>query len=289
MLVGSIEEVIDKAILVNRENDIDPLVATFYRNLAFFFFICLGGILEIFGSIKLAFSFHFILLALIWPFNSLAYDYFLRNVEVSRFNGFLYTLPVFFIFVDGFFFEAHYGILQIVGVFALVAGAVFFSIDFKNKKLVLTRQGLGWLLLKMLAYIYLLIVFKMMGDSVNEISFYFNAWLWVLFSYTLILLWTKKYQLLGETGRCRGFLLKTLLSKSCDFFSSIFYLQAQSLVSLTILSSFTSFSPVVTLTVVIAASLIFKINLKEQIAFRDVMYKAFATALLVIGGFFIFV
>ena len=95
MIAGSLEEIIDKVILIKNLEKIDPLVAAFYRNLGFLFFTFLTGLIGIFGELNFIFNFHFLILAILWPVNSFAYDYFLRKVELSRVNSFFYLIPVY--------------------------------------------------------------------------------------------------------------------------------------------------------------------------------------------------
>lgn len=284
MAVGSFEEVIDKAVILKRQKKIDPLVATFYRNFAFFGLTALVGILGVFGKLSFAFNIHFLILAVLWPLNSLGYDYFLRNVEVSRFSGVLHIFPLIFLFADKLFFQISFPPVQVVGVFALVVGATLFSFNAQAKRSAFTLKGAFWMAMKVGVYAYLFVAFKMLGNSVNEVSFYFSIWLLVTAVYAVILLGTRKYKLLVKTASEGNFLPKTFLSKGFDLVSSIFYLEALSLASLTAVSAFMSFTPLVLLAVLFIASFFMKLDLAEDFSRKTLILKVAATALLVIGG-----
>jgi uncharacterized membrane protein len=286
LISGSLEEVVDKMVTVRQTDKIDSLSASFYRNLVFFLFTIISGIIGIFGKIDLVFNIHFLILAIIWPLNSLAYDYFLRNVELSRFNGISYTYPFIFLLIDFFHFHQAYSALQINGSILLATGAILFSYDRKQDKLFFSYKGMFWLLINMTTNIYLLFVFKHLSNLVNEVSFYFSIWLFVIIFYIFLLIITKKYKKLKQTANTNRFISKTFLSKGFDFLSSIFYLKAINIASLTAVSSISSFSPLVLLILLLIISFMTNINIEEDFSKKSLGLKIIATFILVIGGFF---
>jgi uncharacterized membrane protein len=283
MIAGSFEEIIDK-FLLKTPKKIDALIATFYRNLGFFVFTVIAGFLGIFGKMSFVFNINFLILAIIWPLNSLSYDYFLRKVEVSRFNGLFYTFPLIFLFLDSIFFHMPYSQLQIVGALLIVMGSVLFSFDNVRKRFVITFEGFLWLLFKMASYTYLLFLFKFLSSSINEISFYFSIWSLVMVIYIVVVLLTKKHKKLKQTAIANGFLAGTFLSKGFDFLSSVFYLEALSFASLTLVSSFTSFSPLILLVILLLISIHKRANYTEDFSPKVLGLKVIATLILITGG-----
>jgi uncharacterized membrane protein len=289
MISGAFEEVIDKVIIIKNPQKIDALVASFYRNFGFFFFTILAGILGIFGKMTFSFNIYLLILALVWPLHSLAYDYFLRNIELSRFQGILYAFPILFLFVDKIYFHINYSILQVIGVVLLVCGALIFSFDSQQKKTVFSLKGIIGILIHATTYAYLLIAFKFTENSINEISFYFSAWLLVIIFYAILILITGKYKYLKETAITEGFLKRTFVSKGSDFLSSIFYLKALALATLTTVSAFSSFSPIILLIILLLLARFTKINSAENFSPQALYYKIAATGILALGGYLIFI
>lgn len=258
------EEIIDKVVIIKKPTKIDPFVASFFRNFAFFVFTLIAGILMVFGKISFFFNINILILAILWPLNSLAYDYFLRNIELSRSQGVFYTFPFIFLFIENVFFHISYSYLQITGIILLVLGAIIFSFDGSLKIPVFNLKSILWMFIKLATYAYFLIVYKMFENEVNEISFYFSTWIIVIAFYLIIIILTRKYKKLRQTAVSENFLKKTFLSKGCDFIASIFYLKALSLTTLTPLSALTSFSPIILLLILLMISHFSNINVAED-------------------------
>lgn len=284
MVAGSSENIVDKVILIKKPEKIDFLVAMFYRNFVFLVGIIIVGLTGFMGKLNFAFSVPFLILALIYPLASFAYDYFLRNNEVSRFSAVFYTFPIFFLFFDKLFFHFSFSIIQIIGILLMVAGAMFFSFNITEKKSSFSRRGWFLMLMYMAINIYLYIVFKVASTHVNGVSFYFSTWTIMILVYVLLLAVTKKYRKLKETAKADNFLAKTIVSKSIDSLSGIFYLQAISLASLTAVSAFESFSPLVMLALLMFASSVMHVNTTEDFSRKTLWLKAAATFLLVGGS-----
>lgn len=289
MVAGSLEEIIDKVIIIKKAQSIDGLIATFYRNLCFYFFTIILGLTGLFGSMTFVINVHFLIIAIMWPLNSLSYDYFLRHVEISRFNAFFYLFPFIFLIIDATYFHVPFAAMKIIGILFLVLGAFLFSVDLKRGKSVITVRGFFWLLIKMLSYIYLLFVFKLMSNSVNEVSFYFSIWTIVIFIYLIFLVSTQRYRSLVQTASINGFLYKTFLSKGFDTLSSIFYLEALSFTSLTLISAFASFSPIVLLILLLGLTKFSRINVAEDFSKIPLTLKIIGTLFLILGGLFMFI
>lgn len=283
IIAGTLEELIDKIVLVKRPENIDPVVASFFRNLCFFVFTVLAGLWGIFGEMHFIFTTSLLVLALLWPLNSLSYDYFLRHVELSRFNGFFYAFPFIFVIIDILFFHQSYSLMQMLGVLLIVIGSIVFSFDHAQKRFVVTWQGTFWLLVKMAAYVYMAVLFKQMSDFTNEISFYFSAWTLVIAVYGIILFVTGRYRHIPLTARTNGFLKSTFISKGFDFLSGIFYFKAIALASLATVSTASALSPLVLLMLLMGVSLFTKVDI-EDFSKETAGLKIVATVALVAGG-----
>ena len=284
MIAGSLENIIDKVILIRKPEKIDFLVAMFYRNLWFFIGITLIGLTGFMGKLSFVFTFPFLILAVIYPLTSFAYDYFLRNNELSRFSGIFYTFPLFFLCFDNLFFHLTFSIFRAASVLLLVAGAILFSINPNERRSSFSRMGWFWMLIYAGGNIYLYIIFKVVSPAINGVSFYFSTWAMSMVLYALLLIATKKYKKLKETATTDNFFLKTLVSKSLDSFSGVFYLQAISLASLTVVSAFDSLSPLVMLMMLLLISLLLRIHTAEDFSKKTLALKVGATLLLVLGS-----
>jgi len=288
IVVGSLETITDKVIVIKHPEKIDVLSATFYRNLAFFIITAILGLIGIFGKLSFVFNIPFLILAILWPINSFSYDYLLRNVEASRFNGIFYIFPLIFIFIDNIFFHTSYQVIQIIGVLFLVIGAILFSLNVSSKKSPITPWGWFWIIARIIPNVYLLIVYKLYSASVNEVSFYFSIWALLIALYIIFIIFTRKHKKLVETATVDRFLLKTFLAKSFDSLCSIFYLEALAIASLTAVTAFTSFSPLILLVILLLMSLFTKINTAEDFSRRTLILKIIATVILIVGGLCMF-
>jgi len=288
MIAGSLETIVDKVIITKEPEKIDILVGTFYRNFAFFILTIIIGLFGIFGKLSFVFNIHLLILAIICPLNSLAYDYFLRNVEVSRFNGIFYAFPIIFLFIEKIFLHKTFSVIQIIGTLLLVIGAILFSMEANKRKFLLSWKALFWMLIRMIPIVYLFVTYKLYSTSINDVSFYFSIWAMLIIFYIFIILITKKYKKLKETAKSNNFLAKTFIAKGFDVFSSIFYLEALGIASLTAVSAIDSFSPLITLVLLICLSFFTKINISEDFSKKTLVLKIVATMTLIAGGFCMF-
>ena len=287
MVANSFQTIIDKASVLKKPEKIDVLSAMFYRNLTFFVATVILGLLGVFGKMSFVFNIPFLILAVVWPLNSYLYDYSLRNIEVSRFSGIYYTLPFLFLFVDKVFFKASYAFPQILGVCLLVIGAILFTLHAdpkEGKKAALSKKEVAFMIIRMIPQAGLLILYKVYSSSVNQISYYFSLWVLVIGVYLVFIIATRKYKKLYETARTHSFLAKTFIAKSFDAISSVFYLEALGVASLTAVSSLNSFSPLVILIFLVATSHVLKIHIAEDFSRRTLGLKIVATLTLIAGG-----
>ncbi|MCH2189261.1 hypothetical protein MK079_05550 [Candidatus Gracilibacteria bacterium] len=103
--------------------------------------------------------------------------------------------------------------------------------------------------LKFLIYAIGFALFKWyhIHQGLNEISFYFSTWVFVMLTYICVICVVKKQTMIVSTAVQDGFLLKTLGAKFFDFLSGIFLLQAIALTTITSAKALQSILPLVIL------------------------------------------
>ncbi|MCH2189260.1 EamA family transporter [Candidatus Gracilibacteria bacterium] len=125
----ALESVIDKILVVAKETQIDAMIASFFRNLGFFIFVCIAGVIGIFGPMEFFVSPGIVLLGMIWIINSLIYDTLLKHAELSRFSGILFLFPLLLLILDIFLFGESFSLLQMCALGLLFYGAFQLSLD----------------------------------------------------------------------------------------------------------------------------------------------------------------
>ncbi len=288
MFANSFENIIDKVVLIKEPKKIDVLAAMFYRNLGFFVCTAIIGLTGLMGKMSFVMNVPLFILAIIYPLASFSYDYFLRNLEVSRASAVSYTFPLFFLFFDNLFFHLRFSPVEVIGVLLLVGGAVMFSYDIANKKSSFSWKSTFWMFVKMAISLYMYIVFKIYDGTVNGVSFYFSVWAVIILLYVVLLFATGKYRKLRETATTNHFVGKTFIAKAFDALSSTFYMQALALVSLTAVSAFTSLTPMVMLMILACVAFFTKIRTDEDFSKRTFIWKILGALLLVFGSLCLF-
>ncbi len=278
-----IETIIDKLAVVDNEKNINPIIASFYRNLAFFSFIVIGAITGIFGEFQLFFAPPLILLGTIWVLSSLSYDYLLKNAEITWFGSLIYLFSISTILIDVIFFRETFNFLQIVGIISLLIGAYLLSKK-KNSLSKISKKTWLILFLKFTIYVLAYSIFKWYNNSINlnEISFYISVWAITIPTFVILILIKKKYNLLVSTAKKNKFLAKTILAKFFDFISSIFFLKAIALSNISLANAAHAIFPLVLL----GCSYFLQrnnFNLKEDFEKSSLNRKLFSISCIVFG------
>lgn len=251
VICEALESIIDKVLVVNKESKIDAVIASFFRNLGFFVFVCIAWVLWIFGPLEFFVTPAIVLLWVIWIVNSLIYDYVLRYTKLSQLTGITFIFPILLLIFDIFVFEESFSLIQIIAILCVFFGAFQMSTGHSSdgKKSMLWVKIWGLMFAKFLIYAIAYAIFKHyhISEGLSEINFYFSVWVFVMLSYGVVIMMTWKFQMLLSAASQDGLLPKTLLAKFFDFLSGIFFLQAVVLASLTSVKALHSLLPLVIL------------------------------------------
>ena len=290
MFFSTLENILDKAIVSKHETHLDSLVASFYRNFLFWIFAIIGGFIGIFGELHFFLTPLLVLTGIFWVFSSIIYDYFLKNIEVSRFAGLTYIFPLLLIFLDTLYFKESFSLWEIIGIFFLVLGATSLSLNFSENKIKQIFSKKVWLYFFISFFIgaikYGLFKYYFNAGLINEISFYASVWLITCSTFILAIFALKKQHLLIPIAKYDNYLAKTSVSKFFDFLGSIFFLKAISTASLTSVHALSSVSPFMLLILVFILQK-FGLNLDEDVSHHSLFIKIFAVILLCSGGMFL--
>lgn len=258
------ESIIDKALVIEKEHSLDRLIASFYRNFAFWLFALIGAVSGLFGGMMVFFTLPLAIFALLHVGASLIYDHFLRSHEVSRFRSILYVFPFLLIFADNAIFSIEYGVIEFLGILFLLVGG--FLVSYENRGLFSAMDWLFFLADFLIgAFGYILFKWYNSAYGLNEVSFFANTWLLVTVFFAVFIIFTGKQTILVKTAREDGFLLKTLVSKCADFLHGFFFLRAISLSTVAKTYAVTAFFPLVLLIMVWLAVHMFGMDLKERV------------------------
>ena len=283
----AIETLSEKVLMVGNGKTVSPLVAAFYRNAGFYFFVLIASVFGIFGSASFFMTPLIFLAGALHIFSSLGYDYFLRNAEITRVSALGFTFPFFFLAFDAILFNNTFTLPQYVGIILLVMGGVLFSIKLQQRTLSAALSPTVWkfLLIRFAVTGLQYAVFKYYNTTqgLNEVSFYLSTWMVVLAVFLGVIAYKgelkETYQTLGH----KQFMTTTMLAKFFDFFSGIFFLQAIALSGVTQVNALNATSPLVFLAVSYIISL-FGFDLQENFSKAQVLQKTGASVLLVIGA-----
>lgn len=284
---SSLERIIDKKLVINKERKLDGLLAAFYRNLAFYVFIIVLGLIGPFGEIKLFFVTLIIVWAFFHVFASIIYDYFLKTAEIVRYSSITFILPILLIFFDKYFFNIEYLVLEIIGVFVLVFGGYIVSLDVKKRKSVFSSKQWALLFFSFLIGAAQYVIFKHYNRvlGINEVSFFVSTWVFVILFFVIGAFLTKKHKILIKTATKNNFFGKTLVSKFFDALAGLFFLKAIAESTVSKVYALESVLPLMTLLLVLFIVKIIGIDMKESFDRKDLLSKLLGVMLLSIGTY----
>lgn len=289
ILTAAGENVIDKAAIVQNVA-IDFFIASFWRPFMFFVAISVIGLLGFIGPLHFFFHWSILLIAPFGVGTALFYTYLLQKVELTSINAAAYLVPILFLLIDTRI--AHVGLtgIEIAGILLLVLGGIGFAVDATTLRF---KEELDWRIWAVFAFniawggteAYL---FKYLNGAygVNGVSFF--ATLWLVCSALLLALVVLKGRLgLLFSRASRVYVAQSTLSKSCDALNSVLWAQAITLAAVSQVSAFESLYPLVLFGSIVFVQVILRIPLKEKFSSAHLGWKAFATVLLVVGGFLV--
>ena len=288
---SALESIIDKKIIVTREKDIDPLVGSFYRNFMFWVFIIIGALSGVFGKLVTIYTIPLAIFGVLHVGASLIYDHFLKNAEVVRFRSISFLFPFLLIIGDRFIFSVSYTLQDFVGIFLLVLGGYMMAYNFIDgkKKIAFTPKQWAFFTFDFLVSMYAYVLFKLYNNSIglNEVSFFFSAWIYVTVAFLFFIIVTGKVKIMPSTAMKHGFIYKTSVSKFSDALGGIFIFKAISLSTITKVHAITSFAPLILFLLALIMYKQFKWDLKETFDKKNLIMKLIAVVILSIGGYLI--
>lgn len=292
VLFSSFENLIDKKLVTDKEDKIDWLISSFYRNFAFYIILLLVGILFYSNTIEIFITLPIILYGGIHICRSLLYDYFLKKSEVTRYSSITFLFPLILILIDKYVFNIGYTVINIIWIFLLIIWWYIITINFSNnniKKTYFSLSQWGMILVSFLIILFQLIMFKYYNTHywLDEMSFYLNTWFFVLLFFWILILIKKKSKILISTAKNDWFLMKTFISKFFDTLGWLLILKALTLTSITNVYIVGSFSPLIMFLISIFLYLILKVNLKEDFSKNNLLIKLLASIIFLIGSYMI--
>lgn len=284
LFISALENSIDKMAVIQSEK-LDPIIMSFYRVLVFVVIMFLIWLIWIDWKIFLLFDWRIILF---WIFSitlSLSYTYVLKNIEVTSIATLSYLWPIIYLLIDKFLINANFSSYQILGILFLVIWGIWFSIEWKTFKF---KEEIS---LKILGvFIFLLIyawiewyLFKFMNSEyhVNATTFFANVWWWTTVMLFIVIILKWKFNNLLDKSVVK-YVTKSIISKSCDVWKSLFFAKALTLASVSQVSAMTSFEPFVLLIVTILIQKIMKIHLNERLDTHNMILKISMVIILIL-------
>lgn len=286
IFLKSLQSVTDKAALV-RDVRIDTTVATFYR--VFFFLIAaiIAGYAGILGVLDFSFHWLFFVLAPIEVISSLLYTNLLRRIEITNIAAVGYMAPLVFLVIDTTVIGVSLTPAQIAGIIMLVLGGTAFSIDGKTHHFrhMPLRTWMSILFIFIIALGSQAYAFKYLADTtgMNALSFYGSLLSLVTVLLSLLLLYKKKTSLLFSRA-ARVYVPYAFAGKTFDLFSSVLYLSAIGLSSVSQVSAFIALAPLILFLVTAIVQSLLRVRLHENLDHKHTPWKLGAMLVLVAGG-----
>jgi len=284
----ALQNVIDKIAIVKDKN-IDSLSATFWRTFMFFMWCLILGLTGVLGELKIFIPFPLFVFALLYMGSAFFYTHLLKKIEISGSSVLSYASPFFYLIIDTILLKTGMSTLQVLGVILLAAGGISFALQPGKLKFREEFTPKIWLI-----FLYNLILgiiefysfkYYFQLGSLNEISFYTNAWLVMTLGFAIIISFQGKWKIIASAAKKNNYLQKTILSKGIDAVGSWFWLHAVSMVAVSRVDAIGSFFPLILLGVVYLMQNIFSFKADEELSKNNFLYKLVAIILLCIGGF----
>ncbi len=288
LFASATEHVIDKAALV-KNTQVDFLVATFWRPFLFLTATVVIGLLGWLGPLQFFFHWSILLLAPIGAFSSIFYTYLLQKVELTSTVAASYITPFLFLFIDTVFLHAPLSLIQVGGITLLVLGGIGFAVDGKTRrfKKEFTIVVWGMFLFGIIwngseAYLF---QYLHATYALNGVSFFSTLWLITSVVLLILVLVRGKGALLFNKSSF-AYVRQSALSKTCDATSTVLWVQALTLATVSQVAAFEAFDPLVLFVVVVLAQGVFRLKLNEKLSRDHLLWKLGSVCLLILGGWF---
>ena len=279
------EEVVDKIVIVS-DLAINTVVATFYRNAAYFLIAVVVGITGILGHMTFLISWPIILVGCLFIGSALFYTYLLKHIELTGSSALGYSRPIVFLLVDIFILKAPFTGLQIFGVLLLILGGMLFVINPLTRRLKPEYTKYIWLIFiyETISYAAEFYVFRhYASQNLNEISYIFSTNIVMMVGLTVITLWKGTWKNLKALATHNHYILKMILSKGFDFIYVVFLYRALKLATVSQVSATEAFYPLILIVSLYIIQRFFKFKAGEKFDHVNLLQKTLGTAVLVLG------
>ena len=287
-LVGNaLENVIDKAAFV-RDAHVDDIVATFWRQIAFFVLTLAVGIAGWMGPIHFFFSWELFGMCMLTVLSALAYTYMLRHVEVTGIALETYFLPLVFLVIDVPLILVSFSATQIFGIVLLSLGGFAFAYNVHTHRMRREYSLIVWgiFALWMVHDGVQFYLFKHLNatEGVNEVSFYASAWaivIAVLFMYVAARRRTHRL----FSAPALKYIPMTAFAKMFDVAAALMWARALSGAAVSQVAAVGAMQPVVMLAVAFLVQKETRFNIREHLGRAHLPWKVGGVALLSLGTF----
>lgn len=285
LVATALQNVADKWAIVS-DRQIDPAIATFWRNALALVFVVIVGMWGILGQITWYFDPFVIAFALILVCSSFFYTYMLRHVEVTGIEMDNYIAPLVFLVVDIALVEATLRTPQIVGVVFLAIGGFLLALDARTRHLKreFSPKVLGivffWVFHGGVQY-YL---FKHLNTEIGLSSVSFTASVYLIAVSVMLLIVTLrgKFKALFQRASTR-YLPPVALSKIFDTAATLLTLTALTYASVSQVSAIGALAPLFLLIVAVFVQKETRFNIRERVDRANILGKSVAVVLLAVG------
>lgn len=289
LVAGALQNVADKAALV-RDGHIDTVVATFWRNVLFWFFTVAVGYLGFFGELRIYFDWWIVLLGALAALSGYFYTYVLKRIEITGAVIETYLSPLAFLAIDLFVIHAPLTAAQAIGVIVLSIGGFAFALNAKTHKLKREYSPLIWGIfgfwLVFDGVSYYLFKFLNTTQGVNEVTFYANGWFYaIIFILAHIALTGRLHRVTGVAAR--KYIPAVTLSKLFDAAAALLWLRAISLTSVSQATAILALEPILLFVAAVFIQKETRFNIRERIDRRNISWKFAAASLLCLGIFLV--
>ncbi len=289
LLAGAGTSVADKFGLVH-DTRVDNVIAVLLRTIFFLIAISLIGLWGFLGPVQFFFHPLLLIICAVSLVGSFAYTFALRHVEITEIGVIGYVLPFVFFGIDSVVLGTQFSAEQVSGMVLLILGGLAFSLDGKTHHLSkqLSVPAISVLAIMGISTGVHAYGFKYLNahEAINGVSFYMSAESIILGFLILVVILRGKISLLWSRATI-AYIPPSVVGKSFDALSSVLWVQALTLATVSQVATFQALSPLVLFVVVAIGQLLFRFTLKEKLDRPRAVWKAGAVCLLVAGGFLV--
>ena len=293
LFFGATEETIDKATMISSKT-IDLLDATWIRN-AISFAISIVAAILIGGAFPVVFiSFPIVILGILYGISAITYTVLLKQVEITASSITTSFIPLVFLPIDLFILNTDFLLRQIIGIIVLVIGGVIFFYRKRSNTASITNKKI---LILILIFIFLFDALLIGFESylfkdyfanlhLSETNFLVNMWGVMFLFLTASVISVSLYKrALPSIHLHKKYVQGSFFSKITDYGNSFFALKALTIASVSQVTSFTIFYPIVLLIIVMGTQKKLKVNLEEYLDHGTLIPKICGVIIICLGAY----